>query len=118
MNSEEALKAFFEMESESELSSLTCTSTEESESDKEPCEKDFSDQEEEDQTPMQPDYKENISHPTCIQNGVFVEPVGTKREKMESKQRKRHVTIVQSVKSSFVKNALKVLTPRVRSENY
>lgn len=45
MNSEEALKAFFAMESESELSSLACTSSEESESDEEPCEKDFSDQE-------------------------------------------------------------------------
>ena len=33
------------MESESELSSLACTSSEESESYKEPCEKDFSDQE-------------------------------------------------------------------------
>ena len=29
MNSEEALKAFFAMESESELSSLACTSSEE-----------------------------------------------------------------------------------------
>ena len=89
MNPEEALKAFFAMESESELSSLACTSSEESESDEEPCEKDFSDQEEEDQTPMQPDYKENISHPTCIQNGVFVEPVGTKREKNGKQTKKK-----------------------------
>ena len=73
---------------------------------------------EEDQTSMQPDYKENISHLPCIQDGVFVGLVGTKREKMESKQRKRHVTIVQSVKSSFENNVLKVFRPRVRSENY
>ena len=73
---------------------------------------------EEDQTSMQPDYKENISHPSCLQDRVFVGFVGTKREKMEKKQRKRHVTIVQSVKSSFVKNVLKVFTPRVRSEYY
>ena len=63
---------------------------------------------------MQPDYKKNISHPACIQDGV----VGTKREKMEKKQRKRYVTIAQSVKSSFVKNVLKVFTQGVRSENH
>ena len=45
LNPEEALKAFFTMERESEPSSLACTSSEESESDEEPCEKDFSDQE-------------------------------------------------------------------------
>ena len=84
------------MESESELSSLACKSSEELESDEEPCEKDFSDQEEEDQTSMQPDYKENISHPACIQNGVFVGPVCTK-SKNRKQTKKRHVTIVQSV---------------------
>ena len=73
---------------------------------------------EEEQKSMQPDCIENISHPACIQDGVFVGLVGTKREKMESKQTKRHVTIVQSVKSSFGKNVLKLFTPRVRSENY
>ena len=67
---------------------------------------------------MQPDYKKNISHPACIQDGVFVRVLCTKREEMESKQRKRNVTIVQSVKSSFVKNVLKIFAPRVRSENY
>jgi len=45
MKSDEALKVFFAMESGSELSSLACTSSEESESDEEPCEKGFSDQE-------------------------------------------------------------------------
>ena len=44
MNSEEALKAFCAMESKSELSSLACTSSKNSKSDEEPCEKDFSDQ--------------------------------------------------------------------------
>ena len=45
MNSGEGLKAFCAFESESELSSLACTSSEELESDEEPSEKDFSDQE-------------------------------------------------------------------------
>ena len=45
MNSEESLKAFCAFESESELSSLACTSSEGLESDEEPSEKDFSDQE-------------------------------------------------------------------------
>ena len=67
---------------------------------------------------MQPDYKENILHPACIHDVVFVGLVAKKREKMERKQRKRHVTIVQSVKSYFVKNVLKVFIPRVSSENY
>ena len=45
MNSEESLKAFCAFGSESELSSLACTSYEGLESDEEPSEKDFSDQE-------------------------------------------------------------------------
>ena len=67
---------------------------------------------------MQPDYKETILHPACIQDVVFIGLVGTRKEKMESKQSKRYVTVVQSGKSFFVKNVLEVFTPRVSSENY
>ena len=73
---------------------------------------------EEDQISMQPDYKETILQPVCTQDMVFVGLVRTRKEKMESKQRKGHVIIVQSVRSFFVKNVLKVFTPRVSSENY
>ena len=44
---------------------------------------------EENQTSMQPDYKENISHLACIQDGVFVGLVGTKREKNGKQTKKK-----------------------------
>ena len=43
---------------------------------------------------------------------------GYKKRKNGKQIKKRHVTIVQSVKSSFVKNVLKIFAPRVRSGNY
>ena len=45
MNSEQVLKTILAKNSDSELSSLACTSSEDSESDEEPYERDFSDQE-------------------------------------------------------------------------
>ena len=35
---------------------------------------------------MQPGYKETIFHPACIQDAVFLELVGTKREKAKQEK--------------------------------
>ena len=43
---------------------------------------------------------------------------GYKKRRNGKKTKKRNVTIVQSVKSSFVKKFLKIFAPTVRSENY
>ena len=67
---------------------------------------------------MQPGYKEIISRPACTQDAAFVGLVDTRKEKMESKPKKTPAIIVKKVKCSFARNALKVFTPKVRSEHH